>query len=355
MSIKSKPLYIPAFDATVERQKKPENLIVPGEKKNLWQSLGKTKDYKESTKREFRTFFFIIVFCLIEDEDLDAYHYYTLDRELKSLRDGTSLMEFETFLERLLVVAKNVEKKRLQAIINYYTNSINVPRYKIPSGVAMPKDQLKHQQLMINKKIDLHDEIIQPISKYITEHVMHMNPSQNIKLYRAAIAFNIIKATGLRISNAYTIKLADLRLLLNKKEIKVNGLSMKWNPAPFSYVKNVDNRALTVAVAMYEKAPNALNKISMKSGTKFSDMDVLVDAVNSSGDLNFTSNMIRKYVADRLVQKGVPLSKTSKLMNHKSVSATKHYVNKYHPGPTVYSSDSDSDDAGDEYAAVVNV
>lgn len=60
----------------------------------------------------------------------------------------------------------------------------------------------------------------------------------------------------------------------------------------------------------------------------------------------FTSNNIRNFVADTMLTRGLSMNKTSKLMNHASVSATRHYVNKFHAGPTMLN-DEDDDDSND--------
>jgi hypothetical protein len=66
----------------------------------------------------------------------------------------------------------------------------------------------------------------------------------------------------------------------------------------------------------------------------------------------FKSTMIRNYVADTMLAQGMTLNKTSRLMNHKSIKATKHYLNKYHPGPLFIGGENDN---AEEETSIINV
>jgi site-specific recombinase XerD len=343
--IKNSVLFPQVWDVTIERQKRGDDELLGG--KTLWLPHKKNQEYKQSTKDEFQSLLLKIVYCLIEEEDLENYGWYTVDRELTSLLKAEPLMDVEEFITRLLDMG-NVSKKRLQATINYYTRAMNLLDYRIPSGVELPKDKEKKRRLDHNKTIVLKDDFIDPISKYIDEEIRYKNYYSNQSLVRAAIAFNVIKGTGLRITNAYQIKLEDLEQVLSKGEHKVMGLLTKHGKVNFCFVTCKDKKALKNALELYRRVPaDLLNKISSKSPTRFKDFRLLVDAVfGESRDANFKSNMIRNYVADTMLNKGLSLSKTSRLMNHKSVGATKHYVNKYHPGPAMVNYDEEEDGGG---------
>ncbi|APO13975.1 VLF-1 [Plodia interpunctella granulovirus] len=338
--IKAHPLFGKAVDVTIERQKRDPPEEEDGKRK-LWLPMKKEQEYKDSTKQEFQSLLLKIVYCLIEKEDLQNYGWYNVDRELESLLTAKSLMDVEEFIGRLLELG-GISKKRLQATINFYTRSMRLPDYKIPQYVEMPKDKDKRKKMDRNKTIDLKDDFIDPVQKYIEDEIQFRNYYHNQSLVRAAIAFNIIRGTGMRITNAYQIKLEDLEKVYEKGEHKVLNLITKHSKVNFCYVKCIDRRALRTALDMYRKVPaDSLNRISPKSPTRFQDMRLLMAMV--SKDKNFTSNMIRNFVADSMLKKGMSLNKTSKLMNHASVSATKHYVNKFHPGPQFIDDDEDDD------------
>ncbi|AKR17455.1 VLF-1 [Mocis latipes granulovirus] len=339
--IKRNPLFPRALDATIEKQKRGDETPTS----SIWTAHRKDQQYRESTKNEFQSIFFKVVYCLIEDDQLHDYNNYDTTRELKNLlQGGPPLVDIEVFIQRLLDTS-DVCKKRLQATINYYTNSLSLPRYCIPSNVELPSDKRKRLIREQNKTIILQDDFIMPIVEYIEKKLLFANCHNNLSLYRAAIAFNIIKGTGLRITNAYQISVDDLEQILKKGEHKVCNLQIKHSKTNYNYVSCKDKRALKTALEMYKKcSPDILNKISSKSPTKFQDFNNLVNAVfGDSKNVEFKSTMIRNFMADTMLKRGLTLSKTSKLMNHKSVNATKHYINKYHPGANVISDDYESD------------
>ncbi|AKN80748.1 very late factor 1 [Diatraea saccharalis granulovirus] len=353
ININNHTLFTKVLDETVERQKRDLPIEVEGtKKKNLWLPLKKEQQYKDSTKQEFRSLLMKIIYCLIEDKDLNNYGWYTLDREMESLYTASPLMDIEDFIERLLEMG-GINKKRMQATINYYTRSMKLPEYKIPSGVELPKDREKRKRLAKNKTIDLKDDFIDPVREYIEREIQFKNYYTNPALLRAAIAFNIIQGTGMRITNAYQIKLEDLEKVYEKGEHKVYHLHTKHSKVDFCYVKCVDKKALKLAIDLYRKVPvDILNKISHKSPTRFQDIKTLIAKVSTETGRRFTSNMIRNFVADSMISKGVSMHKTSKMMNHASVSATRHYVNKFHAGPSVY--DDDDDDVNVDENNIIN-
>lgn len=339
------PKFANVLKETVEKQKRdPIANIVEENKRNIWLPLKKDQNYKSSTVQEFQSLLLKIIYCLIEENNLNNYGWYKVDREMDSLYKGQSLMDIEEFIDRLLRLG-GINKKRLQATLNFYTRALNLPAYKIPANVELPKDRERRNRLMNNKKIDLQDDFIWPVRNYIENEIQHKNYFTNQSLVRGAIAFNIIQGTGLRITNAYQIKLKDLIEVYNRCEYKVNGLVIKHSKVDFCYVKCVDKRALKLAIEMYQKVPvDTLNKISSKSPTRFQDVKLLFDKVYGSDKRQFTSNMIRNYVADSLLNRGVSFNKTSRLMNHSSLNATRFYVNKFHAGPSMYVNEYDDDD-----------
>ncbi|AAK70766.1 ORF106 VLF-1 [Cydia pomonella granulovirus] len=350
--IKNHGLFGKVLEVTVERQKRDPPIEVEGGKKsNIWLPLRKEQEYKESTKQEFRSLLSKVVYCLIDEDDLENYGWYSLNREMESLLEGKSLMDVEDFIERLINLG-GINKKRMQATINYYTRSLNLPDYRIPAGVEMPRDKDKRRRVARNKTIDLKDDFIDPVRQYIESEIQFKNYYTNQALVRGAIAFNIIRGTGLRITNAYQIKYEDLVKVYEKGEYKVCNFVTKHAKVDFCYVKCIDRRALKLALDMYQKVPlDTLNKISAKSPTKFHDIKLLTDKVSEWRNVagrNFTSNMIRNFVADTMLNRGVSLNKTSKMMNHASVSATRHYVNKFHPGPSMYRDEEEEQEEDDE-------
>lgn len=337
--IKRNGLFPRTLHATIERQKRGDDIATAASPSSntIWAAHRKEQEYRDSTKNEFQSIMLKVVYCLIDDDQLENYGYYDATRELQNLlQPGEPLVDIEVFIQRLLDTS-DVCKKRLQATINYYTNSLNLPRYYIPSNVELPSDKRKRMLKEKNKTIVLRDDFIEPISAYIEKELRYANCHTNTSLMRAAIAFNIIKATGLRITNAYQISLLDLEQILIKGEHKVTNLKMKHSKTDFNYVTCKDKKALRVALEMYKKCPaDILNKISCKSPTRFQDFNNLVNVVfGNTKDNDFKSTMIRNFVADTMLNKGLTLTRTSKLMNHKSVGATKHYINKYHPGASM--------------------
>jgi hypothetical protein len=274
--IKRHPLFAKVVDCTIERQKKsaPE-----ASQSTLWRSLTKNEDYKQSTKNEFQSLLLKIIYCLIEEENLNDHAWYNCDRELTSLLEGKPLMDVEVFIERLLR-SGDVGKKRLQAIINFYTNSVGIAKYWIPSNVEMPKDAQKRKEKEHNKTVVLHDDFIVPFNKFIDEHIKFLNHCNSPALMRAAIAFCIIQGTGLRITNAYQIKVTDLQQIYEKNEHKVEGLVVKHGKTDFCYVTCKNKKALKNALDLYSRCPHdLLNKISTKSPTRTNDFKELERAV----------------------------------------------------------------------------
>ncbi|AAG27387.1 PxORF89 peptide [Plutella xylostella granulovirus] len=330
--IKNHPLYAKTADVTIDRQKRGDDQPAS----SLWHSLTKTQDYKQSTKNEFLSILIKVIYCLIDDVNLTNFTYDCVD-EFKSLIEGRPTLETEEFIRRLLDM-NSVGKKRLQATINYYTNAVHLPKYWIPSNVELPSDTIRRQKKKLNKTIVLRDDFIKPIVEYINTTVLRTHYKSAPGVYRASIAFNVIMGTGLRITNSYQIRLQDLREILEHGEHKVLNLTTKHSQVDFCFITCKDEASLRRAIQLYERVPeDLLNKISPKSPTKYKDFNELIDAV--FGDTltsNFKSTMIRNYVADKLVAEGLPMTKISKLMNHKSSAAIKHYVNQYHAGPERY-------------------
>lgn len=337
-------MFAKVMDITIERQKRDPLESQTDINKSLWLPLQKNQEYKPSTKQEFKSLLLKIIYCLIEDKDLENYGWYDVDRELDSLYNVKMLISVEEFIRRLLDIG-GISKKRMQATINFYTRAMKLPDYKIPAGVELPKDKEKKKRLTNNKTIDLRDDFIIPMRMYIENEIIYKNYYTNQGLVRGAIAFNIIKGTGMRITNAYQIQLDDLKMVYEKGEHKVTNLITKHSKVNFCYVKCIDKKALKMALELYSKVPvDFLNKISSKSPTRFHDITLLVNSMSQwckkTDCKKFTSNMIRNFVADDMLTKGVSINKTSKMMNHASVSATRHYLNKFHPGPIMHESDS---------------
>ncbi|AQQ80380.1 VLF-1 [Betabaculovirus altermyunipunctae] len=343
--IKRNGLFPRTLDATIERQKRGNEEPAQVSANNIWSAHRKDQQYSASTRNEFQSILIKVVYCLIDDDQLDNYGLYDATRELQNLlQPGEPIVDIEVFIQRVMDTS-DVCKKRLQATINYYTNSLNLPRYYIPSNVELPSDRRKRLARERNKTIVLRDDFIEPISSYIEKELLDRNCHNNPSLMRAAIAFNVIKGTGLRITNAYQIRIEDLEQILLKGEHKVTDMQMKHSKTTFNYVTCKDKKALRTALAMYRKCPrDMLNKISSKSPTRFHDFNQLVNAVfGDSVDVSFKSTMIRNFVADTMLTRGLSLTKASKLMNHKTVGATKHYINKYHPGASLIASSGDED------------
>nr|ALN42032.1 vlf-1 [Cnaphalocrocis medinalis granulovirus] len=354
--INNHPLFVKVMTETTERQKRdPPPVSAESGKKNIWLPLKKEQNYKDSTKQEFRSFLLKIIYCLIDDDNLNNYGWYNVNREMESLLHAKQLIDTEDFIERLLELG-GINKKRMQATINYYTRSMNLPNYKIPTNVELPKDKERRIRLNTNKTIDLKEDFILPVREYIEKEIQFKNYYTNPSLVRGAIVFNIIEGTGLRISNAYQIKVEDLQKVYDKGEHKVLHLTTKHSKVNFCYVKCINKRALKTALDLYQKVPcDILNKISTKSPTRHHDIKTLFSKVHHNK--KFTSNMIRNYVADCMLNKGISLNKTSRMMNHNSINATRHYVNKFHPGPSVIVDDEDDYDddevEGDEERNII--
>lgn len=345
--IKNHPLYPQAFQVAVERQKRGDAQQESHAARNIWISLSKEQTYSPSTLAEFGCMFLKIVYCLIHDYVLPMYTTENVDMQLQSLISGTdTLVDIEEFIVRLLKT-NDVSKKRMQATLTFYTNTMNLPRYYIPSRVELPKDRLKRARLRKQKTMVLKDDFIDPIMKHIENEVRHMHHMNDPPLYRACIAFLIMRGTGLRIANAYQITLRDLELVHEKGEHKVMGLSIKHGITDFCFVNQKHSKSLRLAIELYKRSsPTLLNDIKPKSSTRNKDFQHMCRVVfgNDTGR-TFKSTMVRNYVADAMMVKGESLNKTSRLMNHKSTAATKHYLNQFHPGPALLNDDEDSDEA----------
>nr|WUR10769.1 very late factor 1 [Calliteara abietis nucleopolyhedrovirus] len=329
------------FDLATERQR-----CTPDEIKNnsLWSQYMFSKPFAVTTLKSYKSRFIKLIFCMIDDEYLHEYNVYKLDGEFDSFVKQRPRINCEEMCRRMLQV-RSVTKETLQLTINFFTNAMGIAEYKIPKQVMLPRDK-ELKQIKTKEKNVILKEIIDTVLLCIQRKLKYLNGEDvhDRGLLRGAIVFCIMLGTGMRINEARHLSVQDLSVLIKKGKMR-NSVSLKRKKNRTNLLNTIKSKPLELAYEIYFKHPTIL-QISKNTSTPFKDFKRLFEEAGVEMDRP-RSNMIRHYLSSNLYNNGMPLQKVARLMNHDSVSSTRHYINKYNVGVNESSSDDDGDGDGD--------
>nr|AYU75258.1 very late expression factor 1 [Spodoptera littoralis nucleopolyhedrovirus] len=350
IKIQNHPKFEELFTVATERQR-----CTPEEVKNskVWSKYLFSKPFAPTTLKSYKSRLIKLIYCLIDDVHLSDIDSHDLVQEFDSIFRQKPLIDNEELCRRMLEL-RSVTKETLQLTINFYTNAMGLTEYKIPKVVMLPRD--KELKNIKNKEKNLIlKEIIDSVLRCIENKIKYLNSDyvHDRGLIRGAIVFCIMLGTGMRINEARQLTVDDVSKLIKRGEVKSN-IHLKRKDANFNFIKVIDKKSLQLAKEIYSKNPSIL-KISKNTSTPFKDFKRLLDEAGVEVDKP-RSNMIRHYLTSNMYNDGMSLRKVSQMMNHNSVSSTKHYLNKFHIGPTmnVDDDDDDDDDDGGEGASTNN-
>lgn len=326
IKIQSTPRFESVFDLATDRQR-----CTPDEVKNnsLWSKYMFPKPFAPTTLKSYKSRFIKIVYCSVDDVHLEDMSY-SLDMEFDSIENQTLLIDPQELCRRMLEL-RSVTKETLQLTINFYTNMMNLPEYKIPRMVMLPRDKelknirKKEKNLMLKNVIDT-------ILNFINDKIKMLNGDyvHDRGLIRGAIVFCIMLGTGMRINEARQLSVNDLNVLIKKGKLHSDTINLKRKRSRNNTLNNIKMKPLELAREIYSRNPTIL-QISKNTSTPFKDFRRLLEESGVEMERP-RSNMIRHYLSSNLYNSGVPLQKVAKLMNHESSASTKHYLNKYNIG-----------------------
>ncbi|AXU41522.1 VLF-1 [Alphabaculovirus altermyunipunctae] len=340
--IHNHPRFEDLFTVATDRQR-----CTPDEVRNskVWSKYLFSKPFAPTTLKSYKSRLIKIVYCLIDDVSLDKIDTYDLNREFNSIFRQEPLIDREELCRRMLEL-RSVTKETLQLTINFYTNAMGLNEYKIPKLVMLPRD--KELKNIKNKEKNLIlKEIINSVVNCIERKIKYLNSDyvHDRGLIRGAIVFCIMLGTGMRINEARQLSVDDVSKLIKKGEVK-SSIHLKKKNSNFNFIKVINKKPLELAKEIYVKNPSIL-KISKNTSTPFKDFKRLLEEAGVDVDKP-RSNMIRHYLTSNMYNDGMSLRKVSQMMNHNSVSSTKHYLNKFHIGPTINLSDNETTDDDDD-------
>ena len=323
MRIQSAPQFEHVFDLATDRQR-----CTPDEVKNdsLWSKYMFPKPFAPTTLKSYKSRLIKIIFSLIEEPDLQNTAY-SLNREFDSIEYQRLLVNPKELCKRMLEL-KSVTKETLQLTINFYTNAMGLPEFKIPRMVMLPRDKElktireKEKNFMLKNAIDTILDFINSKIKLLNGDYVH-----DRGLIRGAIVFCIMLGTGMRINEARQLSVEDLNVLIKKGKLRSNTINLKRKRSRNNTLNTIKTKPLELAREIYARNPTVL-QISKNTSTPFKDFRRLLDEAGVEMERP-RSNMIRHYLSSNLYNSGVPLQKVARLMNHESPASTKPYINKY--------------------------
>ncbi|UJZ89025.1 vlf-1 [Erannis ankeraria nucleopolyhedrovirus] len=324
--IQNHPRFETVFELATDRQR-----CTPDEVKNnsLWSQFMFPKPFAATTLKSYKSRLIKLIFCLIDDKDLNDYQNHNLNYEFDSIVRQQPLINCEEMCRRMLEV-RSVTKETLQLTINFYSNTMGLTEYKIPKQVMLPRDkELKH--IKTKEKNIVLKEIIDSVLNCIQKKLKYLNGDDvhDRGLLRGAIVFCIMLGTGMRINEARHLSVEDINILIKKGKMR-NCVNLKRKKSRNNLLNRIKSKPLELAFEIYSKHPTIL-QISKNTSTPFKDFKRLFEEAGVEMDRP-RSNMIRHYLSSNLYNNGMPLQKVAKLMNHDSASSTRHYLNKYDVG-----------------------
>jgi integrase len=339
IKIQNDPNFEAIFDLATDRQR-----CTPEEVKNnsLWSKYMFSKPFAATTLKSYKSRLIKIIYCLIDDRHLEDMSH-SLQKEFESIERQIPIIDTEELCKRMLEL-RSVTKETLQLTINFYTNTMNLPDYKIPRMVTLPRDK-ELKNIREKEKNLLLKKVINTILTFINDKIKMLNSDyvHDRGLIRGAIVFCIMLGTGMRINEARQLSVDDLNVLIKKGKLRSDTINLKRKRSRNNIVNNIKMKPLELAKEIYSKNPTIL-QISKNTSTPFKDFNRLVEEAGVEMERP-RSNMIRHYLSSNLYNSGVPLQKVAKLFNHESSASTKHYLNKYNIGLDESSSDDNEEEA----------
>ncbi|AOL56793.1 VLF1 [Chrysodeixis includens nucleopolyhedrovirus] len=330
------------FDIATERQRCSPDQV---KSNSMWSQYMFNKPFAPTTLKSYKSRLIKLIYCLIDDRNLDDINNYTLKAEFDSIEHQQAIVDPEELCRRMLEL-RSVTKETLQLTINFYSNAMALPEYKIPKMVMLPRDKElknirdKEKNIVLKKIIDTVITCIEKKIKYLNGEYVH-----DRGLLRGAIVFCIMLGTGMRINEARQLTIENLNTLIKKGNIRSN-INLKRKRNRINALNNIKNKPLELAREIYIKHPTIL-QISKNTSTPFKDFKRLLEEAGVEMDRP-RSNMIRHYLCSNQYNNGMPLQKVAKLMNHESWKSTQHYLNKFDVGINESDDDDDDDDNEDE-------
>ncbi|QEI03672.1 VLF-1 [Rachiplusia nu nucleopolyhedrovirus] len=326
IKIQSHDRFDEIFDMATERQRCSPDQVKTN---SMWSQYMFNKPFAPTTLKSYKSRLIKLIYCLIDDNDLFNIETYTLKKEFDSIEHQRATIDPEELCRRMIEL-RSVTKETLQLTINFYSNAMGLPEYKIPRLVMLPRDKElknirdKEKNIVLKKIIDSVLNCIEKKIKYLNGEYVH-----DRGLLRGAIVFCIMLGTGMRINEARQLSIDNLNSLIKKGNIRSN-INLKRKRGRINALNNIKNKPLELAREIYIKHPTIL-QISKNTSTPFKDFKRLLEEAGVEMDRP-RSNMIRHYLCSNQYNNGVPLQKVSKLMNHESVKSTQHYLNKFDVG-----------------------
>jgi integrase len=335
IKIQNDPSFESVFDLATDRQR-----CTPEEVKthSLWSKYMFSKPFAPTTLKSYKSRLIKIIYCLIDDRHLENTAY-SLQKQFESIQRQIPIIDTEELCRRMLEL-RSVTKETLQLTVNFYTNTMNLPDYKIPRMVTLPRDK-ELKNIKEKEKNLLLKNVIDTILNFINDKIKMLNSDyvHDRGLIRGAIVFCIMLGTGMRINEARQLSVEDLNVLIKKGKLRSDTINLKRKRSRNNVINNIKMKPLELAREIYSRNPTIL-QISKNTSTPFKDFKRLLEESGVEMERP-RSNMIRHYLSSNLYNRGVPLQRVAKLFNHESSSSTKHYLNKYNIGLEETSSEDD--------------
>ncbi|AXU41685.1 VLF-1 [Spodoptera eridania nucleopolyhedrovirus] len=320
------------FQLATDRQRCTPDKVRNGR----WSKFIFNKPFAPTTLKSYKSRFIKIIYCLIDESHLDELDTYNLNAEFDTIEQQRPVVDPEELCIRMHEL-RSVTKETLQLTINFYVNCMGIEEYRIPKEVMLPRDteikniRNKEKNIVLKHILDTVIDCIKHRIKYLNSDYVH-----DRGLLRGAIIFCIMLGTGTRINEARQITLENLDAIIKDGKVR-SKINLKRKRDRLNPLHRLELAPLLLAREIYAKHPTIL-QISKNTSTPFKDFKRLFEEAGVEMDRP-RSNMIRHYLCSNQYNKGIPLQRVAKLMNHSSYKSTQHYINKF---------DVDIDDTDDE-------
>ena len=248
------------------------------------------------------------------EKDLDNYEYY-----LKLKNKNIDNMEYKDVLDFITYLKENHKStsinRSLSSIRSYYNylireNKINNNPFNLVK--SMKKEKKLPEYFKYNEYVEL---------------VNSIDTNTNLGVRNKCI-FEVLLATGCRVSELVNIKLNDIDL--NNQEIKVLGKGKKMRIVYLgSYAIDSINEYLNIRGELLGNKNNDylfLNHLGNKITTR--GVRDIIDKIllKSSSNLKITPHTFRHSFATMLLNEGCDLKSVQELLGHISLSTTSIYT-----------------------------
>ncbi|ACI28800.1 agip99 [Agrotis ipsilon multiple nucleopolyhedrovirus] len=327
------------FQIATDRQRCTPDKVRNGR----WSKFIFNKPFAPTTLKSYKSRFIKIIYCLIDESHLDEINTYDLNVEFDMIEHQKPAVDPEELCIRMHEL-RSVTKETLQLTVNFYVNCMGIEEYRIPKEVMLPRDteikniRNKEKNIVLKHILDTVIDCIKRRIKYLNSDYVH-----DRGLLRGAIIFCIMLGTGTRINEARQISLENLDAIIKDGKVR-SKINLKRKRDRLNPLHRLELAPLMLAREIYAKHPTIL-QISKNTSTPFKDFKRLFEEAGVEMDRP-RSNMIRHYLCSNQYNKGVPLQRVAKLMNHSSYKSTQHYLNKF--DVDIDDSDNDDDDDDDE-------